>query len=82
MDTLFYFIDRTGLTVDSMKIVSKPMNGQMLNAPVAANADRLDEVRPHDRGIESTGAWDAYDVWRRFIKEARERRSKVEPSAN
>jgi hypothetical protein len=81
MDTL-YFLDRTGLTVDSMKTVSKTVNGQMLDVPVAANADRLDEVGRHDRGIESTGAWDAYDVWRRFIKEARDRRSKVEPNAN
>jgi len=24
--------------------------------------------------FEETGGWDAYDVWRRFIKEARERR--------
>jgi hypothetical protein len=83
MDTVvFYFLDRTGLTVDSMNTVSKTMNGQMLNVPAAANDDRLDEARPRDRGIETTGAWDAYDVWRRFIKEARDRRSKVEPSAN
>ena len=82
MDTVFFLLDRTGLTVDSMKTVSKTMNGQMLNVPAAANDDRLDEVRPHDRRIEATGAWDAYDVWRRFIKEARDRRSKLEPKAN
>jgi hypothetical protein len=73
MDTVF-FPDRTGLTVDSMNTVSKTINGQMLNAATAANDDRLDEGRVHDRGIERTGAWDAYDVWRRFIKEARDRR--------
>jgi hypothetical protein len=81
MDTLLFFLDRAGLTVDSMKTVSKS-NGQMLNVPTAANDDRLDEVRPHDRSIEASGAWDAYDVWRRFIKEARERRSKVDPNAH
>ena len=73
MDTVF-FSDRTGLTVDSMNTVSKTINGQMLNAASAANDDRLDEARMHDRGIEGAGAWDAYDVWRRFIKEARDRR--------
>ena len=24
--------------------------------------------------IETTGGWDAYEVWRRFIKDARDRR--------
>jgi hypothetical protein len=72
MDILF-FSDRTGLTVDPMNPVSKSTNGQMLST-AAANDDRLDETRQHDRGIEGTGAWDAYDVWRRFIKEARDRR--------
>jgi hypothetical protein len=82
MDTVFFFLDRTGLTVDSMKTVSKTINGQLLNVPAAANDDRLDDARPRDRGIEATGAWDSYDVWRRFIKEARERRGKIEPKAN
>ncbi|MFO7190221.1 MAG: hypothetical protein DIU74_011095 [Pseudomonadota bacterium] len=26
------------------------------------------------RSLEATDGWDAYEVWRRFIKEARERR--------
>jgi hypothetical protein len=73
MDTVF-FSDRTGLTVDSMNNVSKAIHGQTLNAATAANDDRVDEGPVHDRGIESSGAWDAYDVWRRFIKEARDRR--------
>ncbi|MGH8178158.1 MAG: hypothetical protein ACREV5_18025 [Steroidobacter sp.] len=47
----------------------------MLNAGSAANADQLGETRPVGAGsIEATGGWDAYDVWRRFIKEARDRR--------
>jgi hypothetical protein len=32
------------------------------------------------KGMESTGAWDSYDVWRRFIKEARDRRKNSEPN--
>jgi hypothetical protein len=43
----------------------------------AANADQIGEERYEQTVIEpestSTG-WDSYQVWRRFIKEARERR--------
>lgn len=74
MDTVFIFSDRTGLIVDSMSSVSKTTDGQMLNIASAANADRLDEARSREQGIEGTGAWDAYDVWRRFIKDARDQR--------
>jgi hypothetical protein len=58
-----------------------------MNGGSAANDDRLGEAlavsaAPADigidtviePGIEATGGWDAYDVWRRFIKEARDRR--------
>ena len=41
----------------------------------AANDDHL--PRPMTVGLaaaESTGGWDAYDVWRKLIKEARDRR--------
>ena len=74
MNTGFFPPDSQGLTVDSMSTVSKTLNGQMLKAPSAANDDRMEDLVAHDRGIEGTGAWDAYDVWRRFIKEARDRR--------
>ncbi len=58
-----------------MNTASKTKTGQMLNAGSAANADQLGETRPVGAGsIEATGGWDAYDVWRRFIKEARDRR--------
>lgn len=40
----------------------------------AANADQLDQ-RPRPPSFTDTGSgWDAYDVWRRFIKHARDRR--------
>lgn len=55
----------------------------------AANADRLSDAdREADRnrtqraplapppGIDVTGGWDAYEVWRRLIKDARDRRRK------
>jgi hypothetical protein len=73
--------DRTGLTVEFMNTVSRSATGQMLNAGPAANADELGEAHPIDgRGIEATGAWDAYEVWRRFIKDARDRRkAQTEP---
>jgi len=40
----------------------------------AANADQLDQW-PRPPSFTDTGTgWDAYDVWRRFIKHARDRR--------
>lgn len=39
------------------------------DAGIDASIDRV--VRPN---IESTGGWDAYEVWRRLIKDARDRR--------
>jgi hypothetical protein len=44
----------------------------------AANADDLGEG--HSSGLrmtETASGWDAYEVWRRFIKEARDRREAV-----
>lgn len=62
----------------------------MVSAGSAANADRLGEsvaLNVPEAGIdamieptviapsiESTGGWDAYEVWRRLIKDARDRR--------
>lgn len=57
----------------------------MIKGASAANADKLADaialsapevgldtvVEPN---IESTGGWDAYEVWRRLIKDARDRR--------
>lgn len=80
MDTVFFSIHGLRLT-DPMSTASKTMNGQLLSAATAANEDRLDEGRALDRAAETSGAWDAYDVWRRFIKEARDRRKAPGESA-
>lgn len=48
---------------------------QLLSAVPAANADRLGEQSQPVANVTETGSgWDAYEVWRRFIKDARERR--------
>jgi hypothetical protein len=44
----------------------------LLKSVPAANSDRLEAVQKH--ALESAGGWDAYEVWRRFIKDARDRR--------
>jgi len=53
------------------------MNSQLLSAP-AANADRLSEQAvdrlPQIGLTETASGWDSYEVWRRFIKDARDRR--------
>lgn len=75
-----------------MSTVIKPVS-QMISAGPAANADNLGDsisraapragadtvVQP---GIESTGGWDAYEVWRRLIKDARDRRKHQHQSSN
>ena len=41
----------------------------------AANADHVgDRAVPAAARTESPAGWDAYEVWRRFIKDARDRR--------
>lgn len=56
-----------------------------MSSSAAANADKLGEalaLAVPDLGIdtvvqptiETTGGWDAYEVWRRLIKDARDRR--------
>jgi hypothetical protein len=67
--------DQAGLTADSMSTVSRSATGQPLNAGTAANADEMGEAHPIEHsGIEAASAWDSYEVWRRFIKDARDRR--------
>lgn len=78
MDIVF-FSDRPGPTADLVDTVTKTIKGQrLLGVPVtsgpAANDDRLDDARTQGGAVEATCAWDAYDVWRRCIKEARDRR--------
>ena len=68
-----------------MSTLIKPVVSQMISGGSAANADQLGEtvaLTVPDVGIdtviepniESTGGWDAYEVWRRLIKDARDRR--------
>lgn len=73
-----------------MSTVIKPVS-QMISGGAAANADQLGDaivlsapevgidtvVQPD---IESTGGWDAYEVWRRLIKDARDRRKHQDPN--
>jgi hypothetical protein len=67
-----------------MSTLIKPVS-QMISGASAANADQLGDaialtvpeigidtvIQPN---IEATGGWDAYEVWRRLIKDARDRR--------
>ena len=72
-----------------MSTVSKPVVSQLISGGSAANADKLGDAvaaasGTADIGIDtviepsigSAGGWDAYDVWRRFIKEARDARDR------
>lgn len=77
MTTVFMPPDTIDSSGQSMNSAHK---NRIIGAASAANDDRLGEAvllrqEAHPRSIESTGGWDAYDVWRRFIKEARERRT-------
>jgi len=84
MDIVFFTPEqRTGLSgeplpSDLMTSATKPIKRPLLEAGLAANADEIDETSTEStvetKAFESTGAWDSYDVWRRFIKEARDRR--------
>ena len=42
---------------------------------VAANDDLLPSDPVAKRDTSTTGGWNAHDVWRRLIKEARDRRA-------
>ena len=80
MDTQFFASDqRAGIPVDTMSTASKPIKTQIVTPAVAANADQLGESgATKTQSIEATGGWDSYEVWRRFIKEARDRRKSAE----
>lgn len=59
-----------------MNSISEPFAASpLLNAVPAANADQLGEAQqPSVNVTETASGWDAYEVWRRFIKDARDRR--------
>ncbi len=65
----------------------KHMNSVSTSLPVhvvapgsAANADHVGEraAAPVAALVESAAGWDSYEVWRRFIKDARARRQPQE----
>ena len=65
-----------------MSSIPDSVTSQVLTIAPAANADRLGEPsrRPADAHLaETASGWDAYDVWRRFIKDARDRRQSGRP---
>jgi hypothetical protein len=74
-----------------MSTVIKPVVSQLISGGSAANADELGVAvavakDAGDVGIDTmiesagTGGWDAYEVWRRFIKDARDRRKQQAPN--
>lgn len=65
-----------------MNTVSKSLDNSIINAIPAANADQLRErTQAPKPASEMTGGWDAYEVWNRFIKEARDRRQSEKQSS-
>jgi hypothetical protein len=58
-----------------MNSVSNTLPVHVLASGSAANADHVaDRAVPVAARIEAPAGWDAYEVWRRFIKDARDRR--------
>lgn len=54
--------------------VSEQLAAQLAAVVPAANADDLDERREAPALGDTASGWDSYEVWRRFIKDARARR--------
>jgi hypothetical protein len=62
-----------------MNSASRPITTKLIAAVSAANADLLSDaaLRPAAaRTPEASSGWDSYEVWRRFIRDARERRQR------
>jgi hypothetical protein len=81
MDFLFLPLppdSRAGAPGELMSSVYKSIkSAQLIGSGNAANDDQLGpQARAAEgEGLTSTGGgWDAYEVWRRFIKDARDRR--------
>lgn len=62
----------------SIKLAS-PALPQLVAAVPAANADHLNDKHPAAALTATSTGWDSYDVWRRFIKDARNRRRADQP---
>jgi hypothetical protein len=62
-----------------MNSVSNTLPVHVIASGSAANADHVGErAVPAAGRTESPAGWDAYEVWRRFIKDARDRRQHQE----
>jgi hypothetical protein len=62
-----------------MSSASIPIKTQLIGAVLAANADRLSDQASNPaapRTLEAPSGWDSYEVWRRFIKDPRDRRQR------
>lgn len=68
------------LTGKHMNSVSNSLPAQLISSGSAANADQLGErsAVPAAGLAEPRSGWDSYEVWRRFIKDARDRRQPQE----
>ena len=54
--------------------ISDRLAAQLVGVAPAANADHLGEKRRAETLTDTASGWDSYEVWRRFIKDARDRR--------
>lgn len=63
-----------------MNNVSPALPAHVIASGSAANADYLGErsAVPAAHLTETNAGWDSYEVWRRFIKDARDRRQHQE----
>ena len=59
-----------------MSSTQEIITSQIHGVARAANADDLGEPSG-SKLTETASGWDSYEVWRRFIKEARDRREAV-----
>ena len=70
----------TDLAGKHMKSVSNSLPVHAIAPGSAANADHMGEraAAPVAASVEAAAGWDAYEVWRRCIKDARDRRQQPE----
>jgi hypothetical protein len=63
-----------------MNNVSPALPAHVIASGSAANADHLGErsAVPAPALTDTSAGWDSYEVWRRFIKDARDRRQHQE----
>lgn len=54
--------------------VSNRLATQLVEVVPAANADHLAEAHRAPAVTDTASGWDSYEVWQRFIKDARARR--------